>query len=497
MAFASSTFLIIFLPICILLYYFIQDRYHNAFLCLASIIFYFWCGLKFLILVLLLTSVAYIIGLLIEKVKLDKTRRWILIGGIVYNLVILFFYKYLIDFITWMTGIFLLTGRELRILDGLSLHEFPLGISFYTFSILSYLLDVYWEKCQPQRKFTDFLLYVLFFPKVVQGPIVQYVDFESQLQDRTVGLNSLNSGLELFIKGMVKKVMLADQLQTLVTYSFGNIGGVGTIPAWLGIFAYLLQLYYDFSGYSDMAIGLGTMMGFHLPKNFDHPYLSKSVAEYWRRWHIMLGEWFRNYVYMPCSRRLMGQKWLKKLHQPMLLCDILALLVVWILTGIWHGSGFKYVVWGLWFFAFIALERVRDACLKKRRKQRKQKGLPEKEKSIFQNAAERLLTIIAILFGQVIFRADSLQTAILYWRKMLVWDTTDGILILHEFDNYMVFALVVGVLFIFPIYEKARSIFRKYAAAEGLYRICLVAAFFVTFCYAVSAGYTAFLYEVF
>ena len=239
------------------------------------------------------------------------------------------------------------------------------------------------------------------------------------------------------------------------------------------------------------------MMGFHLPKNFDHPYLSKSVAEYWRRWHITLGEWFRNYVYMPCSRRLMGQKWLKKLHQPMLLCDILALLVVWILTGIWHGSGFKYVVWGLWFFAFIALERVRDACLKKRRKQRKQKGLPEKEKSIFQNAAERLLTIIAILFGQVIFRADSLQTAILYWRKMLVWDTTDGILILHEFDNYMVFALVVGVLFIFPIYEKARSIFRKYAAAEGLYRICLVAAFFVTFCYAVSAGYTAFLYEVF
>ncbi len=325
---------------------------------------------------------------------------------------------------------------------------------------------------------------------------MRYSDFEKQLYNRMVNLDMLNLGLERFIKGMVKKVMIADQIQPLVTYSFSNINGVGTVPAWIGLISYLLQLYYDFSGYSDMAIGLGKMVGFQLPENFDHPYLSQTVAEYWRRWHISLGEWFRDYVYMPCSRSVMAQPWIDHFKKKkMLVCDLAALLVTWIATGVWHGSGLKFLIYGLWWFSFIAFERLRA---EHRKKVRKQKKLPLKKDTRIQIISDHIVTVIAFIFGQVMFRADSLQTTVQYWKKMLVWDTTDGIIILHQFDNYMVFALVVGLVFVFPVYGIIKkNIFERNMLTQFIFKNILVTAAFVAFCYAISAGYSAFLYEVF
>lgn len=497
MSFTSAIFLIIFFPICILSAYLMKKEYRNGFLCILSAMFYYWCGIKFLILILISATLAYVFGLLAEKAKKIWMKKTILILALVYNLGVLFFYKYLFD----LFPDFLTTWANISGQDAVSVSSptLPLGISFYTFSILSYILDVYWDKCKAQKSILNVYLYVMFFPKVVQGPIMRYSDFEAQLYDREVNIEKLDKGFERFIKGMFKKVMIADLIQPLVTYSFSHIEAVGTIPAWIGIITYLLQLYYDFSGYSDMAIGLGLMLGFELPENFDHPYVSETVAEYWRRWHISLGEWFRDYVYMPCSRSIMSWKCLSKLKKKkMLVCDLLALFVTWILTGIWHGSGSKFILyglWGLWWFAFIVFERLRAEHRKKVRKARK---LPLKGNKWWQTVLDYVTTIIAVVLGQVIFRADSLSVVRTYWNRMFVWNEADGITFINQFDNYMVFAFVIGVIFIFPVYGKLKEkIFERCIATKVLYRILLLIAAFVAFCYSISAGYSAFLYEVF
>lgn len=494
MSFTSAVFLIIFFPVCILFSYLMKKEYRNIFLCICSMLFYFWCGLKFLILILVSATFAYLFGILIEKASNLTVKRLILVTALLYNIGVLFLYKYLFDLFPDFLSIWAsFTHRDAAMIQSPVL---PLGISFYTFSILSYILDVYWEKCSAQRNILNVYLYILFFPKVVQGPIMRYSDFETQLHDKEVNIEKLNLGFERFIKGMFKKVMIADQLQPLVTYSFNNIRYVGTIPAWIGIFAYLFQLYYDFSGYSDMAIGLGYMVGFKLPENFNHPYMSKSASEFWRRWHSSLGEWFRDYVYMPCFRTIMEIGWIDKIKKKkMLFCDLMALLFTWILTGIWHGSGKKFLVWGLWWFTFIAFERLRD---EHRKKVRKAKKLPLKKNTWWQNILDYFVTFIAVLLGQVVFRAESLIDALVYWKRLLVWNTTDGVTFLHQFDNYMVFALTIGLIFCFPVYDVLKEkLFFKNIFTKVVYRVLLLGVAFIAFSYAVSAGYSAFLYEVF
>lgn len=493
MIFTSAVFLIMFLPVCIIANYFMAERYRNTFLCIMSFVFYFWCGLSFLILIFISATLVYLFGHMIDRNEGRKRKVWLLIG-IVFHLGVLFYYKYAFGILgaglQWLAN---MTGQNVSM--PIQAPLLPLGISFYTFSALSYLLDVYWEKCRAQSNIMNVYLYVLFFPKVVQGPIMRYLNFKEQLEGRTVNLDGLNMGLELFVKGMVKKVMIADQLQPLVAYSFENITNVGTIPAWIGAIAYLFQLYYDFSGYSDMAIGIGYMVGFRLPKNFDHPYMAAGAAEYWRRWHITLGQWFKDYVYMPCFRSIQGVKWVRQFKHSMMVCDISALFVVWCLTGIWHGSGLKFLLWGFWWFVFIAFERLRDIH---RKKIRKLKKLPLKKNTTLQNVCDRIVAIIAFVFGQVLFRADSIHIALSYFQRMVVWDHRDGLLFLQQFDNYTVFILFIGLLFCFPIYDKVkRHVFDRNTVSIGLYRCGLVAVFLVAFTYMVSAGYASFLYEVF
>lgn len=505
MSFTSSVFLLIFFPVCIGVNCMIKERWRNGFLCLMSMLFYAWCGIKFFLLMMVSASLAYGFGLWIEKEELGKARRRILLLALGIHLGILFFYKYLFTlFPGWLDLWNGFWGKEL--LEGRSpAWVLPLGISFYTFSLLSYLLDIYWEKCRAQKKIVNVWLYVLFFPKVIQGPIMRYSAFEAQLSGRKIDLAQMNRGLTRLIKGMVKKVMIADRINGIVQYCFSDIGQRGTVTAWVGIIAYLLQLYYDFSGYSDMAVGLGCMAGFTIPENFDHPYLSASVGEYWRRWHISLGEWFRDYVYMPVSRFLIDRTWMDKLKNclpdhsvlknSMLLCDLFSLSAVWALTGIWHGSGVKYFAWGMWYFAFIAAERIRDACRKKRRKQRREKG---KKLTPAQKVGDRLLVAAAVIFGQVIFRVPSLSDAGRYWKRLVCWTVGDGWYVLHTLTNYRLFALGIGILFCFPVYPYLeKRILGKNAAAELLYQMGLLLAACTAFCYAVGAGYSAFLYEVF
>lgn len=492
MSFTSAMFLIVFFPISILLGYLAKDKSRNICLCIISALFYFWCGIKFLLLIVISATLAYGFGKLIERSKDIIVKRIILIVSILYNLGVLFFYKYLFDLFPDVSYVFAeLLEQNVQIIQKPAL---PLGISFYTFSILSYILDVYWGKCKAQS-LLNIYLYVMFFPKVVQGPIMKYCDFEKQLNDREINITKLNLGFERFIKGMVKKVMIADQLQPLVSYSFLNISNIGTMPAWIGAIAYLLQLYYDFSGYSDMAIGLGYMYGFEFPENFDHPYMSSSIGEFWRRWHASLGEWFKEYIYIPVSRILINTRLIKNFRHPMLLCDILSLLCVWILTGIWHGSGAKFFVWGIWYFGFIAFERIRDFYRKEKRKKKKIKS---KKLSVSQKVFDRTVVAFGVIFGQIIFKADSLYTVILYWKKMFTWSVADGLTFLNQFDNYMLFALIIGVLFSFPLFGYIKKyIVDKNILFQILYKAVLIMAAIVAFCYSVSAGYSAFLYEVF
>lgn len=493
MSFTSEVFLIVFFPLLVIINYGIKERWRNGFLCGASIIFYGWCGLKFLLLILVSASLAYLFGLSVERARTLAAKRRILLLSIGCHLFVLFFYKYLFALFPGALDVWQrFRGTAAQEIETLVL---PLGISFYTFSIISYLLDIYWEKCRAQKNLLNVWLYVLFFPKVIQGPIMEYSAFEAQLSGRELNLDTLNQGAVRLIKGMFKKVMIADQLSVLVQYAFNDVSHMGTITAWGGIMAYLLQLYYDFSGYSDMAVGLGLMAGFVLPENFDHPYLAKSVGEYWRRWHISLGQWFRDYVYMPVSRFLVEREWIGRFPHPMLVCDVLSLLAVWTLTGIWHGSGFKYFAWGIWYFLFIAAERIRDFHRKQRRKKR---GIKGKKLSLPQRLGDRLLFLAALVFGQVIFRAKTFSDACVYVKRLLFWTPGDSWYIFYELNNYRVFALVLGLVFIFPVYGLLEAKVQKGGAAAQLtYRICLLLAAFVVFCYAVGSGYSAFLYEVF
>ena len=482
MSFTSVIFLFLFFPICIILNYFIDEKYRNVFLCLCSFVFYVWCGLYVFIVILASATLVWGITILIERLKEKQTAKKLLVCVLVFTFVLLLLY---------VKNYF-----NLQNLSSLKVQILPLGISFYTFSILSYILDVYWEKCPAQKNIVNVWLYITFFPKIVQGPIMRYTDFENQLYNRKIGAKQINEGLERFIIGLFKKTFIANQLGALVSYSFGNTENIGTISAWISLLAYLLQLYYDFSGYTDIAVGTGLMLGFSLPENFEHPYISKTVAEYWRRWHISLGEWFRDYVYMPVFRFLQNKPFVKKTKNSILLCDLSSLLVVWLLTGLWHGRGFKFVAWGLWWFGFIAIERIVDFICKKRRKKNGQKASAAnswKKTLIF-----RILTIIAILFGQVMFRASSFLMGLAYWKKMLVWNTSDGILILHELTNMVIFVFVLGIIFIFPVRKMLKQkFFEKNLFGQLAYKVVLTVLFCLALMYAVTSQNNAFLYEIY
>lgn len=341
MVFSNLIFIYVFLPLCLVFYYSVKSaKLRNLVLALFSLAFYAWGEPVWVLLLIFSAAVDYFNGLFIEKCRVRKKGNPVLgvVFSLVVNLGILFVFKYSAFFI-----------HQINLLTGLSLREptfsLPIGISFYTFQTISYTVDVYRGKVKAQHSFLSFLLYVSMFFQLVAGPIVRYESVAAEIDERRTTAEDFNSGLIRFICGLGKKVIIANTVGQLAANSLAfEKAPTSVAAAWFGVAMFALQIYFDFSGYSDMAIGLGKMFGFHFPENFNYPYISRSATEFWRRWHISLGSFFRDYVYIPLGGN--------RRHQ------ILNLVIVWFLTGLWHGASWNFIIWGMGFGVLIILEKL-------------------------------------------------------------------------------------------------------------------------------------------
>lgn len=329
----------LFLPICLLLYFILHGiKARNYLLLVMSLLFYAWGEPKWIILMIVTTLIDYGAGLLVDQYRGQKLAKWALAGSVVITLSFLAVFKYLGFFNQNLNQIF---GAELPT----QIFNLPIGISFYTFQAITYVVDVYRGKAQVQRSYANLLLYVALFPQLIAGPIVRYTDIAAQLENREMILPGFSKGITRFVTGLGKKVLLANIAGQIATSLIGgDLSKASVLGAWLGIFAYTFQIYFDFSGYSDMAIGLGHMFGFTYVENFNYPYISKSITEFWRRWHISLSTFFRDYVYIPLGGN--------RRHQ------LRNMFIVWALTGLWHGASWNFVLWGLYYFVFLAIEKL-------------------------------------------------------------------------------------------------------------------------------------------
>lgn len=366
MIFSSIPFLYYFLPLALLLCYLVPSRARNAFLLLASLLFYAWGEPKYLPVMAAATALGYGFGLAIQRFR--RFRKPLLVLSIASSLGFLLYFKYADFFLENLNGL----GLHIPLL-GLAL---PVGISFYTFQILSYTVDVYRGEVRAQQNPIDLACYVTFFPQLIAGPIVRYKDIAAQLRDRPQNLDNLRLGAARFLVGLGKKVLLANLLGE-VCAAWRVTQDPSVLFSWLYALSYTLHIYFDFSGYSDMAIGLGKLFGFSFPENFNYPYISRSVTEFWRRWHMSLGTWFRDYVYIPLggNRKGKGRQFLN-------------ILIVWMLTGFWHGAAWNFLLWGLYFALLLMVEKA---------------GLPVRG---------RVYTLAAVVLGFVLFDASSLSSAL-------------------------------------------------------------------------------------
>ena len=342
MVFSSLTFLFLYLPLTLLVYFLSPLRWRNFVLLVVSLLFYGWGEPVYIVIMFLSIIIDYTHGLLVEKFRSDdKKARWFVAQSVIFNLALLGFFKYW-DFIA--ANLSLIPGIDLPQL-GIPL---PIGISFYTFQTMSYTIDVYRKDAPVQRNMVDFGAFVTMFPQLIAGPIIKYKDLGDQINERTTSTEKFASGVQIFVVGLAKKVLLANSIGALwdaelAAQSAGTLTAVG---GWLGIAAFGFQIYFDFSGYSDMAIGMGQMLGFHFPENFDYPYTAASVTEFWRRWHISLTTWFREYLYIPLGGSRKGT-WR----------TVRNIFLVWFCTGFWHGASWNFILWGLHFFVWLMLEK--------------------------------------------------------------------------------------------------------------------------------------------
>lgn len=338
MLFSSISFLFYFLPVALALYFAVPGRFKNTVLLLVSLVFYAWGEPKYVLLMLVSILVGFFAGILIGHCAGQSRAKQILILAAGIHLLLLAFFKY---------GNFLITNWNAATGSNVSLLQvaLPIGISFYTFQILSYEIDVYRGKVDVQKNLISLAAYVAMFPQLIAGPIVRYADMEKELAERTLSTENFALGIRRFVIGLSKKILLANVLGELCD-AFQASGDKSVLFYWLFALSYTLQIYFDFSGYSDMAIGLGRILGFRFSENFNYPYMAKSITEFWRRWHISLGSFFRDYVYIPLGgNRVPKVRWLFNL------------LVVWMLTGLWHGASWNFVIWGLFFAVFLVVEK--------------------------------------------------------------------------------------------------------------------------------------------
>lgn len=432
MYFNSPTFLFLFLPICLVVYYLADRRYRNLVALAASLVFFAWGQIHYLPLMVFLIVVNFFLGKALELVRDDETgpASRLLWLGIVINLALLIFFKLIIGYgAEWLMRL----GLAAEQVNWLNTNSLPIGLSYIAFQAIAYLMDVRNEVVDSEKNFLNFALYILFFPKIITGPIARYRDLASQLADRTVTRQGAADGLRRFIIGLAKKALIADTLARVVNPAFSLVEpSFSTGIAWVVVIGYSLQLYYDFSGYTDMAIGLGQMMGFKFVENFNYPYIARSISDFWRRWHISLSSWFRDYVFYPLEFR---RRRASKVRQ------IANMLIVFLLTGLWHGLTINFVVWGMIHGAAIALEMT---------------GFGRWLKKTWRPVQHTYALVIVVL-GWVFFRANTSAFALGLIARMFGWQQGIETLPfsmtqpLPLIENSVWLALAAGILFALPV----------------------------------------------
>ena len=471
MVFSSIMFMFRYLPVVLLLYFLAPKKLRNTILFIASLIFYAWGEPVYVVIMLFSTLVDFTHGQLVyrfkQKGEMGKAKLFV-ISSMIINLALLGFFKYS-DFV--ISNLNLIPGVEIPLLN-LAL---PIGISFYTFQTMSYTVDIYRGDALPQKNIISFGAYVALFPQLIAGPIVQYNTVAEQLEGRKETMDDFATGVMRFMTGLGKKVLLANNIGLLWDMiSARDVGEVPVVMAWIGITAFAFQIYFDFSGYSDMAIGLGKMFGFHFLENFDYPYISRSITEFWRRWHMSLGSWFRSYVYIPLGGNRQG---LKK--------QIRNIAVVWLLTGIWHGASWNFLLWGVYFGVFLVLEKFLWLDFLKKHK-------------IFSH----VYTLVIVWVGWALFAFDDMGNVIQYLKAMFGLSGAGFVNgeTLYLLISYAVM-LVILILASTPYPKQwAGKVMnwlegKKASPASAVLQLAFVAVvFIISTAYLVDATYNPFLY---
>lgn len=465
MVFSSLLFVFMFLPITLAAYYACPKRFRNIVILIVSLIFYAWGEPVYIVIMIFSTIFDYTNGRLIYKYRGNKkTARLVLIFSITVNLSLLCFFKYYGFIVNNINEIFNL-GIKVNPMP------LPLGISFYTFQTMSYVIDVYRGIVTAQKSFINFATYVSMFPQLLAGPIVKYRDVEKEIVDRKETVELFSEGIELFTIGLFKKVFIANNVGTVWSVIKAlPLGQVSVVSAWVGIISFTFQIYFDFSGYSDMARGLAKMFGFNLPVNFNYPYTSKSITEFWRRWHMTLGAWFREYVYIPLGgNRTTKLKWYRNIF------------VVWFLTGLWHGANWNFILWGLYYGCFITLEKI--FLLK----------WLERMPPIVRN----LYSIIIVIVGWALFEFESIPKLFSFLGIMFgihAKQFIDKTAVYYMYTNAALF--VIMVLGSTPVPAKIMEIVKlKFEKAEAaIFTLIYLSMMFICTAYLVNQSYNPFLY---
>lgn len=461
MVFSSLLFLFIYLPVVLAIYYLVPRRWRNLWLFIANLAFYGWGEPVYILLMLFSICINYFAGILIDRCRDQRAKaKRILVADVAVNLALLGFFKYYDLFAATLSRI---PGVSIPLLH-LAL---PIGISFYTFQTMSYPIDIYRGDAEVQRSFISFGTFVALFPQLIAGPIVRYKDIAAQLDFRAGGVDQFASGVRRFTVGLGKKVLIANNIGALWDiYSSKPSGELTVLGAWLGILAFSLQIYFDFSGYSDMAIGLGRMLGFEFLENFNYPYISKSVTEFWRRWHISLGTWFRDYVYIPLGGNRRGYA-----------RQIFNLLVVWALTGFWHGANWTFLCWGLYYAVFLILEKV--FLLKRLEK---------------APVIATVYTLLVAVCGWVLFDLPSVGAAAAYYRSMFGFaagglSSASDLFYLRDYALVFLAAIIACLPLGKKLYDRLSG-----GVKAWLTPIMIAAVLILSTAYLVNATYNPFLY---
>lgn len=460
MVFSSITFLFYFLPIVLIIYYLIPNKYKNIVLLISSFIFYFYGEPKNIYIMILSILATYIFGILIDKYKKTKYSKIFLILSIFINIGLLIYFKYA-DFIIKNINLWLSNKIDL-------IHVIlPIGISFYTFQLISYIVDVYRGEAKVQKNIIKLATYISLFPQLIAGPIVRYTTIENQLENREYNMKNFSIGVRRFIIGLGKKVMIANVMGNLINI-FLVSDEKSILFYWLYAIALMIQIYFDFSGYSDMAIGLGKMLGFDFPENFNYPYIATSITDFWRRWHISLSSWFRDYIYIPLGgNRVSKLKWIRNI------------IIVWMLTGLWHGAEWNFVIWGLYFGVLLIIEKV--FLLKWLQK------IPK--------VISRIYTLFIVMISFIIFNGEGISTILENIGGLFKFVSIP--LITNESMYYLksyIIVIILGIIGATPICKNILTNEKLKKIVNILEPIYLLLIFIICTSYIVDGSFNPFLY---